>query len=637
MSPSSKKEEGSRPEVTYHDISTAYNPEPDYTKPLHKIPLRKRKRMFDRLVFLYGKKKAEEWMPELRRILKVHHAHKPMKLIEKEKDFNPRDLFTERDMVLITYGDMIRSRKNTGLATLHKFVKKYNRGAVNTLHILPFFPYSSDRGFSVVDYKQVDSNLGTWQDILEMDKDYKLMFDAVLNHCSSRSDMFKEFLNGNPHFKDFFIAYKSPHDLTPEQRSKIFRPRTSDILTRFDTFDGPRYVWTTFSADQVDLNFRNPAVLMSVLEGLLFYIRNGANLLRMDAVTYIWAEPGTESVHLPHTHEIVKLIRDVMDTVAPGVAIITETNVPHKLNVSYFGNGYDEAHMVYNFALPPLVLHTFYREDATALSKWAKELRSPSKVATFFNMLDTHDGIGLMGVKGILSEEDIDFMIEKAKGHGALINYKMTKDRTHEPYEINSTWWSALNDDKKDEDINLQIKRALASRSISLVIQGVPAVYIHGILGTQNDHKLVKKTKVNRDINRGMIDPKAVEKELQDPTARFSRIRRLASDAYLKRTRERAFHPHGRQRVLMISPSVFTVFRTSPEGDQHILAMTNVTSKTCQIDIPLSRLNIKEKRWFDLVGEREWEAEDNKLSITLKPYDIIWLKPLKEVKKGTKP
>jgi glucosylglycerate phosphorylase len=634
MPSSSRKDKKPSPQEIYHDIATAYNPEPDYTKPLHKIPLRKRNRMFDRMVFLYGKKKANEWMPELRRILKVHHAHKPDKLIKKEKDYDPKELFTEKDIILITYGDIIKSRKGiTPLQTLHQTIKKYNRGAINSIHILPFFPYSSDRGFAVVDYNQVDPNLGTWQDILEMDKDYKLMFDAVVNHCSSRSDMFKEFLNGDPQFKDFFIAYKSPSDLTPDQRSKIFRPRTSDILTRFDTFDGPRYVWTTFSADQVDLNFRNPAVLMAVLEGLLMYVRHGANLLRMDAVTYIWAEPGTESVHLPQTHEIVKLMRDVMDAVAPEVAIITETNVPHKQNISYFGNGYDEAHMVYNFALPPLVLHTFYREDATALSKWAEELKNPSKNATFFNMLDTHDGIGLMGVKGILSQEDIDFIIKNAKKRGAFINYKMTKDRTHEPYEINSTWWSALNNDKTGEDIDLQIKRALASRSISLVIQGVPAVYIHGIFGTQNDHKLVKKTKVNRDINRGAIDPRDIEKQLENPKSKFSRIRRLASPIYEIRSKERAFHPHGKQKVLMLSPSVFAVFRTSPEGNQHILAMTNVTGRICKIEIPLSRLNTKEKRWFDLVGKKEWKAEDNKLSLTLKPYQIIWLKPVKEIKK----
>jgi len=607
-----------------------YNPEPDFTKPLLEIPPEARERMVSRLSLLYGEAEAEKWMPELERILKVHHAHKPKELIEAEKDFDPKERFTEKDMVFITYGDMIQGEGASPLAVLHKFVNTYNRGAINTLHILPFFPYSSDRGFSVIDFKTVDPNLGTWDDILNMAADYDLMFDGVLNHCSSGSTMFREFLRGSPRFKNFFISYSSPDELTSDQRSKIFRPRTSDILTKFDTIDGTRYVWTTFSADQIDINFRNPGALIGVIEGLLFYVRRGADLLRLDAVTYIWAEPGTDCVHLPETHEIVKLLRDVMNVVAPGVALITETNVPHADNVSYFGNGYDEAHMVYNFALPPLVLHTFYGENATALSTWARDLKVDSTVATFFNMLDTHDGIGLMGVKGILAKEEIAFIIQKAKEHGALISYKMTEDHTEEPYEINSTWWSAINRDDGSEDMAIQVKRFMASRSIALVLQGVPAVYAHGAIGTPNDHELVKKTKQNRDINRGVVDSKLGEEALKDPDSKISLLRRELPKINLARTGHRAFHPLGYQRVLMISPDVFTVLRTSPEKDHHILTLTNVTGRTCHMEIPLSELNIDETIWYDLIGEKELTAKDKRLALTLQPYDVMWLKPQSE-------
>lgn len=604
-----------------------YNPEPDFTKPFFVIPPEIKERMFSRLSFLYGEAEAKKLMPELERILKVHHAHKPQGLMEAEKDFDPKERFTEKDMVLITYGDIIHGEGSTPLATLHNFVNTYNRGAINTMHLLPFFPYSSDRGFAVVNFKTVDPNLGSWDDILNMAVDYDLMFDGVINHCSSRSTMFREFLRGNPRFKNFFISYESPDELTPDQRSKIFRPRTSDILTKFHTIDGPRYVWSTFSEDQIDINFRNPVALMAVIEGLLFYVRRGADILRLDAVTYLWAEPGTDCVHLPETHEIVKLLRDVMDTVAPTVALITETNVPHDDNVSYFGNGYDQAHMVYNFALPPLVLHTFYREDATALSKWTHDLKVDSDIATFFNMLDTHDGIGLMGVKGILSKEDIDFIIHSVKEHGALISYKMTEDMTEEPYEINSTWWSAINADNSDENVFLQVRRYVASRSIALVLQGVPAVYVHGVLGTPNDHELVKKTEHNRDINRGAIDSASPQFSFKDPNSKLSLLRRYGSKLNLTRTRHRAFHPHGDQRVLMISPDVFTVLRTSPEKDQHILTMTNVTNRACSVEIPIHDLKIEEKRWYDLLTEKEWMAEGKKLSVNLQPYDVIWLTP----------
>jgi sucrose phosphorylase len=340
---------------------------------------------------------------------------------------------------------------------------------------------------------------------------------------------------------------------------------------------------------------------------------------------------------LPETHEIVKLIRDVLNTVAPSVAIITETNVPHEDNVSYFGNGYDEAHMVYNFALPPLVIHTFYTEDATALSKWASDLKVDSDVATFFNMLDTHDGIGLMGVKGILSKQDIDFIIKRAKEHGAYVSYKMTEERTEEPYEINCTWWSAINYDDSQEEMSFQVKRYVASRSISAVIRGVPAVYVHGALGTPNNHELVEQTKHRRDVNRGSIrmDPKV--EALEDPTSKLSLLREYGSALNLIRTSQSAFHPQGEQRVLMLSPDVFTVLRTSPEGDQRLLTMTNITGRVSNIDVPLSELGVAETDWHDLVGDTERTAEDGKLSITLQPYDIMWLKPLSELQKTDTP
>jgi sucrose phosphorylase len=585
--------------------------------------------MLARLNFLYGESEAEKWMPELERVLRVHHAHKPQELIDLEKDYDPTERFTEKDMVLITYGDVLKGDHGSTLEILHRFVQTYNRGALNTIHILPFFPYSSDRGFAVVDFKAVDPKMGTWECIHNMGADFDLMFDGVLNHCSSRSEMFREFLKGNPFYKDFFIAYDSPDDLTADQRSKIFRPRTSDILTEFHTINGPKYVWTTFSKDQIDLNFRNPQVLLAVLEALLFYVRRGADIIRLDAVTYIWAEPGTECVHLPETHAIVKLLRDVMDVVAPGVAIITETNVPHEENISYFGNGHDEAHMVYNFALPPLVLHTFYTEDATAISKWAEAIDIDSNTATYFNMLDTHDGVGVMGVKGILTKEEIAFIIECAKDHGAYISYKSTESG-EEPYEINTTWWSAINGDNSDEDITFQVRRFMASRSLSLVIKGVPAVYTHSALALPNDHELVEKTGVKRDVNRGIIDPDLFADHLKDPDSKRSLLRHMFTRIGLNRTRKRAFHPQGNQHIFTISPDVFVVLRTSPEGDERILTMTNVTPRRTQLDIPVSECGTQETNWMDLLSENEWIAEEGKLKVTLEPFDVIWLNPLAE-------
>lgn len=601
----------------------------DYSRPLLDIPGETMKRMYDRLTFLYGEEKARLTLPELLRIVKVHYAHKPDELIDAERNIDPGERFTERDMVLITYGDIIEGPAAASpLAALHQLVSTFNRGAINTIHILPFFPYSSDRGFSVVDYTRVDPKMGTWDDILEMGLNYALMFDGVLNHCSARSRMFKNFLNGNPYYEDFFIAYDFPDQLTADQRSKIFRPRTTDILTKFDTYYGPKYVWTTFSEDQIDLNFRNPAVLLRVIDGLLFYARNGADIIRLDAVTYLWAEPGTECVHLPETHEIIKLLRDVVNVAAPGVALITETNVPHQDNISYFGNGHDEAHMVYNFALPPLVLHAIYREDVTALSRWAQQVRNPSGTATFFNILDTHDGIGLMGVKEILPKEEIELIIKRAGEHGACISYKMTADGTEEPYEINTTWWSAVNGDDSEDDMETQVRRYIASRSIALVLQGVPGIYVHGAIGSSNDHELARKTKVKRDVNRSVIKVGQLTESLKDPGSRLALLARHSPVLNLARTRERAFHPQGEQRIVISSPQVFTILRTSPEGDQRILAMTNVAGTACSVEVALAPLGLEEAQWHDLISGRVFKVEAGMLKIVFQPYDVVWLKPV---------
>lgn len=605
---------------------TYYDEYPDFTRPALEIPRRFRERVLARLEFLYGSKGAEKWMPELERILKVHYAHKPPDMIQKEKKYDPAKRFCQEHIILVTYGDIVKGEGATPLSVLHRFVSQYALGAINTLHLLPFFPYSSDRGFAVMDYRRVDERLGSWQDIREKKRHYDLMFDAVLNHCSARSEMFREFLNGNPSYRNFFIAYESPDELTEEQRSKIFRPRTSDILTRFETIDGPRYIWTTFSSDQVDLNFRNPAVLLQVLDSILFYIRKGADLLRLDAVTYIWAEPGTESVHLPQAHEIVKLIRDVVDFAASGVALVTETNVPHNQNISYFGNGRDEAHMVYNFALPPLVLHAFYTGDAEALSLWAGDLCTPSNQTAFLNILDTHDGIGLQGAQGFLHPEDIQLLIERARNKGAFISYKATGNGAEEPYEINTTWWSALNPESVDEGLDLQISRYLASRAIALVLRGVPGIYIHGALGTVNDYGAAKASGINRDLNRGVIDAWEVEKALKFPDSKLSLLFSRGRQQLLVRRQEMSFHPQGGQKILSLSHRVFALLRISPESDEAILTLTGVTGEAVGLTIPLDKVGIRHGHYRDLLSGMTYQAKGNVLHLSLPPYGRIWLK-----------
>jgi sucrose phosphorylase len=368
---------------------------------------------------------------------------------------------------------------------------------------------------------------------------------------------------------------------------------------------------------------------MRVLDILLLYVRHGADIIRLDAVTYLWTEPGTRCVHLEQTHEIVKLFRDILNIVAPGVALITETNVPHKQNISYFGNGSDEAQMVYNFALPPLVLYTFYKQDTTALSNWAQDLKNPSETSTFFNFLDSHDGIGVMAVKNILKAGEIDFIVKKAEEHGGFVSYKTGEDGKEVPYEINITWFSALNYEDRDEDIAIQVKRFVASRVIALVLQGVPGIYLHSLIGTHNDIQSVLASESKRAINRTVIDAEAITEALKDPFSKIARISRELGRLIAIRVKKQAFHPNSSQRILMISPDVFSVLRRSRQGEL-LLAITNVTERVCHIELPLKDLESDQARWYDLVSKMEWMADDKQLDLTLQPYDVMWLEAFNE-------
>lgn len=617
----------------------------DYNRPTLEIPAAAKEKIFQRLCFLYGESAAKQCLPELERVMKVYYAHKPPARIEAEKSITESDRFTEQDVILITYGDLLRSEKSSPLASLVHILEQVPgfKKAINTLHILPFFPYSSDRGFSVTDFRNVDPKLGSWQDLAKIGDSYKLMFDAVCNHTSSKSKAFQKLLSGNPEYKDIATVYLDPNELTPEERKIIVRPRTSDVLTKFQSIDGAIWVWTTFSADQIDLNYCNPKVLLWVIETLLLYVRRGADLIRLDAVTYLWQIPGTTCANLPQTHETIKLFHDIFELVAPGVSLITETNIPHQQNIAYFGNGKDEAQMVYNFALPPLVLHTFYHQDTEALANWASTLEFPSDSCTYLNILDTHDGIGLMGVKNILSTKDIDFLISRAREHGAFVSYKTGADGKDEPYEINTTWFSALNLDSDNEPLSIQIKRFVASRSIALVLKGVPGIYLHGLIGTSNDVDTVIKTKSKRDINRQIISETSLDKELKLSNSKLSQLTQALGKLLENRVLQRAFHPQGKQQILKLAPQCFIVLRISPDKQEHILTITNISNQTCQLEIPLDQLSLcnanfsnkpENNYWYDLIGNRGFQVQQQKIFIVLHPYDVVWLVPYAELEKS---
>ncbi|HEY75382.1 MAG TPA: sugar phosphorylase, partial [Thermoflexia bacterium] len=532
-----------------------------------------------------------------------------------EKGPARRDRLTEKDAVLITYGDQVTEPGKRPLVTLTEVLEAYVANAITVVHLLPFFPYSSDDGFSVIDYTAVNPDLGTWEDVERLGRRFRLMFDAVINHISAQSRWFQGFLKGNPEYADYFITVEEGTDL-----SMVVRPRALPLLHRFRTAEGEKWVWTTFSADQVDLNYANPEVLLRIVEVLLFYVEKGAEIIRLDAIAYLWKKIGTPCIHLEETHRVVKLFRAVLDEVAPHVLLITETNVPHEENVSYFGNGYDEAQLVYQFPLPPLVLHAFHTGEATRLSAWAAGLTTPSDETTFFNFLASHDGIGVRPVEGILSPDEIQALVDRTLAHGGYVSYKTNPDGTQSVYELNISYFDALSDPKGGEPLDLQVRRFLTSQAIMLSLAGVPGIYVHSLFGSRGDPEAVERTGHHRAINRAKFRRDVLERELADLTSLRHRVFYPYRNLLRVRAAHPAFHPNGPQQVLSLHPAVFALLRAAPDGSERVLCLHNVSGTDVEVRIEprvLSSAGVLR----DLVGGGTLSAG----KITLEAYQTVWL------------
>jgi len=603
-----------------------YLPRPDYTRPPLEIPAVYVNRIVDTLAVLYGEEKARLCVEEVSRILQVHTAHKPIALLEEDAAFDSTQRFTERDVVAITYGDLIHSPGKQPLIALREILEDVFSGTFNTVHLLPFYPYSSDRGFSVVNYQEVDSKLGTWDDIARLGNSMRLMFDGVVNHISSQSQWFQEFLNSNPEYENFFISFTTKEAISPDHLRLILRPRTSSLLTAFDTLRGTKYLWTTFSPDQVDLNYRNERVLFRVLEVLLFYVRKGADIIRLDAATYLWRELGTSCAHLAQTHAVIQFFRAIMDLVAPKVGLITETNVPHEDNISYFGDGMNEAHMVYNFALPPLVLWTIHAGDCTYLARWAASLHTPSPFTTFFNFLDSHDGVGLLPVRTILTREEVQQLVDRTYAHGGLVSMRTNSDGTSTPYELNIPWYNALNPRNDGENADTKIDRFLVSRAIALSLKGVAAVYLPSVIGAHVTAETPVDLRDPRSINRNTINTPALFEQLADAQSPAYRISQCFTHMISTRIACPAFHPAASQRVIFATPRVFAFIREAVDASVMVLCLNNITNQQREFETTLEKLHTDSWDWEDLLTRERFAACDGKLRLELPAYGVRWLR-----------
>ena len=526
--------------------------------------------------------------------------------------------WSQNTIVMITYADTIEDTNSLPINSINNFLKTYCSDTFEIVHILPFFPSSSDKGFSVKDYYSVYHQFGQWNDILRISKEFGVMADVVINHGSSESLWFKNFIKGEGKGSDYFLNFDEPFDT-----SKVVRPRTSDLLNPVKTTNGIKYTWCTFSKDQVDYNFSNPVVLFEFVQIIIFYLAKGITVFRFDAVAFIWKKIGTSCINLEKTHEIVRLFRTLLTYLSPKAILVTETNTPARENVSYFGNA-NEAHWIYNFSLPPILIYSILAGDSSYLEKLTMSM-PPSQLGTsYLNFIASHDGIGLRPAETFLTKDEVTRFINLMEQNGGRVSYRSNNTDTPEPYEINITLFDAMRE-SFNKDVNLCVERFICIHAIMLSLEGVPAFYIHSLFGTRNDYALYKQSNQNRSLNRGKI--KISEIDLSNESEPQSYIFLQLKKLMLIRKKQPAFHPNAVQFTLHLGSNLYGIWRQSLDKKQSIFCISNLTDEV--VNLSLLDLNlIGFDHWRDIISEIE--IDDITSEIKFRPYQTMWLTNLQD-------
>jgi len=514
--------------------------------------------------------------------------------------------WSERDIAVITYGDSILPSEGSPLAELTRFLRNRLDDAVSIVHILPYFPWTSDDGFAVSDYDRVNPDLGDWSHLEALSRDYRIMSDLVVNHCSAAHEWFQQYQRGEEPGCHFFVEASPDDDL-----SLVVRPRTSELLRPTETPEGTKWAWCTFGHDQIDLNFRSHDLLVELVKIIRNHLDRGVSVFRLDAVAFVWKEIGTPCINLRETHELVRLFRTLIEHVKPDAVIITETNIPNQENLSYFGNG-NEAHGIYNFSLPPLLLYAMTYGNCRCLIQWLMRMPPAQPGTMYFNFLASHDGIGLRPAEGLLSPTEIDALVSEMRAQGGRVSERRLPDGSTRPYEINISLFDALQTEEK----------FLCAHTILLALEGIPAFYIHSLLGTRNDTEKVAMTGINRHINRHQWQAAELTKQLDDPTSSHAHILEGLLKLIKLRKSQPAFHPNATQFTLHLGEQVFAFWRQSLDRRNNVFCLHNVSSEEQRIPVATMNL-IATEDWFDLISG--WELTDETPEIVLSPYQCVWL------------
>lgn len=546
-----------------------------------------------------------------------------MRLDIEQVEFASVDgLWDERDLILITYADTFldSSRQRKPLQVLTYFLNHYCQGSVAGVHLLPFYPYSSDDGFAVIDYASVNESVGDWEDIAGIAQDYRVMGDLVINHASSRSIWFQNYLRSRSPGQGYFLAVDPNEDWR-----HVVRPRTSPLFREVNTPEGLKHVWCTFSHDQVDFDFRNPQVLKEFVRIIRLYLDQGVEIFRLDAVAFLWKEEGTGCINLEQTHAVVRLLRLLIEWADPRALVITETNIPSRENLSYFGNG-NEAHCVYNFSLPPLLVNTLITGNSHYLTLWLMELPPLQPGTTYFNFIASHDGIGLRPAEGILSDDELDTLIDTMQAFGGRVSWRALGENEHgelekKAYEINIALFDALQGTVSGID-EYGEARFLCAHAIMLGMEGIPGLYVHSLLGTRNDYHRMEHSGHNRAINRHQWDIEALDHVLASEESHHHRVYQGLTSLIRLRCQQPAFHPNASQLVLHLGDQLFGYVRYCQEASQYIYCVSNISD--IQKTLCLSDLNAHQSsRGHELISGRDVHLEHD--SLELSPYQTVWL------------
>ncbi len=542
--------------------------------------------------------------------------HLKNQIIEIIKKFNQNNskkklIISEKTSLVICYGDNINSNQKSSIQVFQNFFKKNLNKYFNAIHFLPFYPSSSDSGFAVKDHYKIEKRIGSWSDIKKISKSSHVMADIVINHSSARGLWFKNFLKKKRPGKDYFLTVNSKFNT-----SKVVRPRDHKLLKKIDIFGKSDFLWRTFSSDQIDLDFKNPSVLLRFIKIMVHLVSNGVTIFRLDAIAYLWKKNGTNCINLKQTHEIVKLMRLISNLLDVETIIITETNLPEKENLSYFGKN-DEANWIYNFSLPPLLIHAFLFENSSYLNKWSKKLPNAKFQNSYLNFIASHDGIGMRPTEGILNERSLNNFLKRLKKNGSKFSYRKIQNKSKKVYEANITVFDALKKSDADPNGKFFLERYIAAHAIMISFEGVPAIYFNSLFGKSNDEAKYVITGNNRDINRYKWNYENITKNLKDKNSKQSIFYQNLGKLLEIKRKQKAFHPNAKRLNINLGSKLFCFKRTSLDKKQTIISITNCSS----VD-QYPKLNKKYSKWKNIINPK---INSLNKSFKLKPFETMWL------------